>query len=118
MAELLEVQSRSPFEIHHILTGLEYTPQITIEAELHLPTGEGPFGCVITHHGSKGWATHHSDHIRSWIDAGLAVCKVNSFASRGVGSTVDDQLSVTHAMMLVDAFSTRSLLAHDLELAR
>ena len=105
MAEHLQVQSRSPFEIHHILAGLDDTPQITIEAELHLPRGAGPFGCVITHHGSKGWAAHHSDHIRSWIDAGLAVCKVNSFASRGVDSTVDDQLSVTHAMMLVDALA-------------
>ena len=118
MAEHLQVQSRSPFEIHHILAGLDDTPQITIEAELHLPRGAGPFGCVITHHGSKGWAAHHSDHIKSWIDAGLAVCKVNSFASRGVDSTVDDQLSVTHAMMLVDAFSTRSLLARDSRIAK
>ncbi|RPG71961.1 MAG: hypothetical protein CBD52_003775 [Euryarchaeota archaeon TMED192] len=113
MPERLTVQSRSPFEIHHILTGLEHTPQVTIEAELHLPRGEGPFGCVIAHHGSRGWASHHNDHIRNWIDAGLAVCKVDSFVSRGVDSTVDDQLSVTHAMMLVDAFSTRSLLARD-----
>ena len=113
MVERIQVQSRSPFEIHHILTGLECTPQIVIEAELYLPKGEGPFGCVVAHHGSKGWAAHHSDHIESWIDAGIAVCKVNSFASRGVDSTVDDQLSVTHAMMLVDAFRTRSVLSQD-----
>ena len=113
MMERLQVQSRSPFEIHHILTGLEKTPQTTIEAELFLPEGDGPFGCVIAHHGSKGWATHHQDHIDGWINAGLAVCKVNSFVARGIDSTVDDQLSVTHAMMLVDAFSTRSVLAQD-----
>ena len=113
MVERLQVQSRSPFEIHHILTGLEKTPQTTIEAELFLPEGDGPFGCVIAHHGSKGWATHHQDHIDGWINAGLAVCKVNSFAARGIDSTVDDQLSVTHAMMLVDTFSTRSVLAQD-----
>ena len=113
MMERLQVQSRSPFEIHHILTGLEKTPQTTIEAELFLPEGDGPFGCVIAHHGSKGWATHHQDHIDGWINAGLAVCKVNSFFARGIDSTVDDQLSVTHAMMLVDAFSTRSVLAQD-----
>ena len=109
MMERLQVQSRSPFEIHHILTGLEKTPQTTIEAELFFPEGDGPFGCVIAHHGSKGWATHHQDHIDGWINAGMAVCKVNSFAARGIDSTVDDQLSVTHAMMLVDAFSTRSV---------
>ena len=113
MMERLQVQSRSPFEIHHILTGLEKTPQTTIEAELFLPEGDGPFGCVIAHHGSKGWATHHQDHIDGWINAGLAVCKVNSFVARGIDSTVDDQLSVTHAMMLVDTFSTRSVLAQD-----
>jgi dienelactone hydrolase len=113
MMERLQVQSRSPFEIHHILAGLEKTPLTTIEAELFLPEGDGPFGCVIAHHGSKGWATHHQDHIDGWINAGLAVCKVNSFAARGIDSTVDDQLSVTHAMMLVDAFSTRSVLAQD-----
>ncbi len=113
MMERLQVQSRSPFEIHHILTGLEKTPQTTIEAELFFPEGDGPFGCVIAHHGSKGWATHHQDHIDGWINAGMAVCKVNSFAARGIDSTVDDQLSVTHAMMLVDAFSTRSVLAQD-----
>ncbi|HIK77838.1 MAG TPA: hypothetical protein EYG04_00360, partial [Candidatus Poseidoniales archaeon] len=44
---------------------------------------------------------------------GLAVCKVNSFTSRSIDSTVDDQLSVTHSMMLVDAFRTRSVLEQD-----
>ena len=113
MVERFQVQSRSPFEIHHILTGLEKTPEINIECELFLPGGEGPFGCVIALHGSIGWASHHQDHVNGWLDAGLAVCKVNSFTSRSIDSTVDDQLSVTHAMMLVDAFRTRSLLEQD-----
>ena len=113
MGERFQVQSRSPFEIHHILTCLEKTSEINIESELFLPEGDGPFGCVIALHGSRGWATHHQDHINGWLDAGLAVCKVNSFLSRSVDSTVDDQLSVTHAMMLVDAFNTRSLLEQD-----
>ena len=113
MVERLQVQSRSPFEIHHILTGLEKTPEINIECELFLPEGEGSFGCVIALHGSIGWASHHQDHVNGWLDAGLAVCKVNSFTSRSIDSTVDDQLSVTHAMMLVDAFRTRSLLEQD-----
>ena len=105
--------SSSPLEIHHILTGLEKCPETMIETELFLPQGEGPFGCVVALHGSKGWANHHQDHIDGWLDAGLAVCKVNSFTSREIDSTVDDQLSVTHAMMLVDAFRTRSALAQD-----
>ena len=113
MVERLRVESRSPFEIHHILTGLEKTPVTTVESELYLPEGEGPFGCVIALHGSIGWAPHHQDHVDGWLAAGLAVCKVNSFTSRSIDSTVDDQLSVTHSMMLVDAFRTRSALQQD-----
>ena len=113
MVERLQVQSRSPFEIHHILTGLEKTPETNVEAELFIPEGEGPFGCIIAFHGSMGWSSHHQDHVNGWLDAGLAVCKVNSFTSRSIDSTVDDQLSVTHSMMLVDAFRTRSVLEKD-----
>jgi len=113
VVERFQVQSRSPFEIHHILTGLEKTPETIVESELFLPEGEGPFGCVIALHGSIGWASHHQDHINGWLDAGLAVCKVNSFISRSIDSTVDDQLTVTHSMMLVDAFRTRSVLEQD-----
>ena len=113
MAERLVVESRSPFEIHHILTGLEDTSETEVEVDLYLPEGEGPFGCVIALHGSIGWADHHQDHVDGWIEAGLAVCKVHSFTSRSIDSTVDDQLSVTHAMMLVDAFRTRAVLEQD-----
>ncbi|MBJ84805.1 MAG: hypothetical protein CMB52_04740 [Euryarchaeota archaeon] len=113
MAELMHLDSSSPFEIYHILNGLEKLPKTGIEVELFLPPGEGPFGCVVALHGSKGWADHHQDHIEGWLGSGLAVCKVNSFTSRNIDSTVDDQLSVTHAMMLVDAFRTRSVLAKD-----
>tara|TARA_B100000767_G_C19748037_1_gene529447 strand:+ start:1141 stop:2019 length:879 start_codon:yes stop_codon:yes gene_type:complete len=113
MVERFQVHSRSPFEIHHILNGLEKTQEIVVDSELYLPEGEGPFGCIIALHGSIGWASHHQDHVNGWLDAGLAVCKVNSFTSRSVDSTVDDQLSVTHSMMLVDAFRTRSVLEKD-----
>ena len=113
ICETIRCSSSSPFEIHHILTGLDKSPKTMIENELFIPEGEGPFGCVVALHGSKGWADHHQDHIDGWLDAGLAVCKVNSFTSREIDSTVDDQLSVTHAMMLVDAFRTRSVLEQD-----
>ena len=113
MVEILKVESRSPFEIHQILTGLEKTPEIIVESELFLPEGEGPFGCVIALHGSLGWSSHHQDHINGWLESGLAVCKVNSFTSRSIDNTVNDQLSVTHSMMLVDAFRTRSILENN-----
>ena len=81
MVERLQVQSRSPFEIHHILTGLEKTPETNVESELFLPEGEGPFGCVIALHGSIGWASHHQDHVNGWLDAD-AVAKIISIISQ------------------------------------
>ena len=113
MSEMMQINSASPFEIYHILNDFKESPKTMIEAELILPTGEGPFPCVVALHGSKGWMSHHQDHIQSWIEAGIAVCKVYSFSSREIDSTVNDQLSVTHAMMLVDAFRTRSALEQD-----
>ena len=104
MSEMMQINSASPFEIYHILNDFQKSPTTTIEAELILPTGDGPFPCVVALHGSKGWMSHHRDHIQSWIEAGIAVCKVYSFSSRDIDSTVNDQLSVTRAMMLVDAF--------------
>ena len=62
MAERLIVQSRSPFEIHHILTGLEDTPETEVEVDLFLPEGEGPFGCVIALHGRLGRPSSRSRH--------------------------------------------------------
>ena len=118
MVGRLQVESRSPFEIHQILTGLEKSPETLVEYELFMPEGEGPFGCVIALHGSMGWASHHQDHIDGWMDAGLAVCKVHSFTSRSINSTVDDQLTVTHAMMLVDAFRIRAVLEQDARIGK
>ena len=118
MVERLQVLSHSPFEIYHILNGLEKTAETTVDTELFLPQGEGPFGCVIALHGSMGWAEHHQDHINGWLEAGLAVCKVNSFSSRSIDNTVDDQLTVTHAMMIVDAFRTREMLKQDARIGK
>ena len=54
VVERFQVQSRSPFEIHQILTRLEKTPETTVDCELYFPEGEGPFGCVVALHGRMG----------------------------------------------------------------
>ena len=66
----------------------------------------------------QGLDESSSGSHQSWIEAGIAVYKVYSFSSREIDSTVNDQLSVTHAMMLVDAFRTRSALEQILEYAK
>ncbi|MEC7436788.1 MAG: hypothetical protein VYB27_06875, partial [Candidatus Thermoplasmatota archaeon] len=118
MQERLDFTSRSPFEIHHILTSFDSLDLHSAYADLYFPEGEGPFGCVVAIHGSRGWQPHHEDHIQYWLSSGIAVCKVHSFSSRSVESIVEDQISVTHAMMLADAFAVKSLLDSDRRIDR
>ncbi len=116
MPERLEFRSKSPFEIYHILSGLETVTDHSAYADLHIPEGEGPFGCVVAVHGSRGWANHHEDHIRKWLESGLAVCQIHPFSARSVESVVEDQLSVTYAMILADAFAVKKILDSDVRI--
>lgn len=113
MGERIEYESCSPFEIHHLLNQLDSTPKHPVFGELFLPTGEGPFACVVACHGSRGWSDHHMDHANHWLDAGIAVFRIHSFDSRQVESVVDNQMLATHAMMLVDAFAALGVLNDD-----
>ena len=88
MQERLDFNSRSPFEIYHILNNYDSLDFHPSYADLFLPEGEGPFSCVVAIHGSRGWQPHHEDHIQNWLASGIAVCKIQSFSSRSVESSV------------------------------
>ena len=107
--------SASPFEIPHILHHMESTPQHPVFGHLLFPEGEhdSPLPCVVALHGSRGWSDHHHDHVTNWLDAGFAVFRCHCFDSRQVDEIVVDQMMVTHAMMLTDAFCALTLLCDD-----
>ena len=117
MPERLEFNSRSPFEIHHILNDFKSLTEHSAHADLHLPEGEVPFGCIVAVHGSRGWSNHHEDHLRHWLESGMAVCQIHPFSARSVESVVEDQLSVTHAMILADAFAVKTVLDSDVRIS-
>ena len=103
--------SASPFEMHHILCKMESTPKHPVFGNLTLPEkGEGAFPCVVACHGSRGWVEHQDTHMANWLEAGIAVFRIHSSDSRGVVSTVESQMMVTHAMMISDAFEALKLL--------
>jgi dienelactone hydrolase len=110
----IEYSSRNLFEIHHILCKMEQAPEQSVFGHLLLP--ETPtvqsVPCVVACHGSRGWMEHNDEHVKNWLAAGIAVFKVHSFESRQVESVVEDQMMVTHAMMLADAFSALKLLGN------
>ena len=103
--------SASPFEIHHILTELDRAPRQQVFGWLILPEGtNGPVPCVVCCHGSLGWRGHHHEHMVRWLEMGVAVFRVHSFDARNVQSIVEDQMAVTHAMLLSDAYRALELL--------
>lgn len=70
-----------------------------------------PVPCVVAIHGSMGWRGHHHEYMVRWLEQGIAVLRVHSFDARQVKSIVADQMAVTLAMMLADAFGALALLS-------
>ncbi len=117
----IDFPSLNAFEIHHLLCKLEQTPEQSVFGHLLLPeqpsgldedpqSAEQTVPCVVACHGSRGWRDHNDEHVKNWLASGIAVFKIHSFEARLVDSVVEDQMMVTHAMMLADAFSALKLL--------
>ena len=104
--------SANPFEIHHILRALDAAPEQNVFGSLLVPErpGQEPMPCVVACHGSLGWRGHHHEHMVRWLESGIAVFRVHSFDARSVASIVEDQMAVTHAMLLADAYQALALL--------
>lgn len=104
-------ESCSPFEIHHILTGIDAAPSQELFGWLILPeNAAATVPCVVCCHGSLGWRGHHHEHMVRWLEMGIAVFRVHSFDARDVSSIVADQMAVTHAMLLADAYRALTML--------
>jgi dienelactone hydrolase len=104
--------SANPFEIHHILCALDAAPDQSVFGSLLVPErpAREPLACVVACHGSLGWRGHHHEHMVRWLESGIAVFRVHSFDARSVVSIVEDQMAVTHAMLLTDAYQALALL--------
>ncbi len=104
--------SASPFEIPHILNEMGATPKHPVFGDLLFPQNstDQQTPCIVAVHGSLGWRGHHQDHINNWLNSGMAVFQIHSFESRQILDVVEDQMMVTHAMMLSDAFEALKLL--------
>ncbi|MEM6986013.1 MAG: glutamate synthase-related protein, partial [Pseudomonadota bacterium] len=73
--------------------------------------GEPPWPAIVACHGSMGWRGHHHEHIARALEAGIAVFRIHSFDARQVQSIVEDQMAVTAAMLLNDAYRAQQKLA-------
>jgi dienelactone hydrolase len=111
---LVPYRSANPFEFTHILQGLEKAPEQLAFGWLLWPENAGgPVPAIVACHGSMGWRGHHHEHMVRALEMGIAVFRVHSFDCRQVHSIVEDQLSVTAAMLLTDAYrALEQLVTH------
>lgn len=104
-------ESADPFEFCDIISPEKKPASRRMYATLLRPEqAVEPMPCVIALHGSMGWRGHHHEHIVKWLEQGIAVLRIHSFEARNVKDVVADQMAVTLAMMLADAFAGLALL--------
>ena len=81
---------------------------------LYLPDGDEPFPAVILYHGSghpKRFEPWFKDLVPGLVGAGIAAFVLDSYTTRGISSTADDQTKLSKATRLVDAFQALEKLA-------
>ena len=90
--------------------GRPITPAI-IDGELSLPENcTAPFPAVVLLHGSLGLSQVQTDYSRRLRQNCYATFAVDSFAGRGVHSTVENQIAVTTESMVIDVYAALLLL--------
>lgn len=113
--ERIEFESANPFSFYHIITDLDGQEQQDAYGILRFPDDHvgSPFSLILGVNGSKNWADHHLEYLEMYRGMGYATFELHSFNSRNVNSTVGDQISVTTAMMILDAYKAMEALAKD-----
>jgi len=114
--ERVDFNSANPFSFYHIITELDKQDPQNAFGILRMPdvgNGSLPFPLIIGVNGSKNWADHHLEYMKVFREMGFATFELQSFNSRKVSSTVGEQVSVTTAMMILDAYKALEILSTD-----
>ncbi len=99
--------SANPFSFKDIIVNLDNQKHQRVFGILKMPIDfntQNQYPLVIAVAGSNGWASHHYDYLKTYRENGIATFELCSFQSRGIKTTVGNQVSVTTAMMILDSF--------------
>ena len=111
--EKIEFQSRSPYDLIHILDGVENDPEAIVYGKLTIPKADGKVPAVVFMHGSGG---PNSKKYGQWFSLfkkmKIAVFALDSFKGRKIKSSVGNQTRVTGVMMTADAYMALKILAN------
>ena len=95
---------------------LEAQKDVEVFGMLHFPDNYDSlkkYPAVIASHGSLNWRAHHLKYIEQIRQAGFIVFAMHPFDSRGVSSTVGNQINVTSETVIYDMAMSLNLLWDD-----
>lgn len=97
-------------------SGLETQEDVEVFGVLHFPDNYDSlkkYPAVVASHGSSNWRAHHLKYIEQIRQAGFIVFAMHPFDSRGVNSTVGNQINVTSETVIYDMAMSLNLLWDD-----
>ena len=97
-------------------SGLEAQEDVEVFGVLHFPDNYDSlkkYPAVVASHGSSNWRAHHLKYIEQIRQAGFIVFAMHPFDSRGVNSTVGNQINVTSETVIYDMAMSLNLLWDD-----
>ena len=97
-------------------SGLEVQEDVEVFGVLHFPDNYDSlkkYPAVVASHGSSNWRAHHLKYIEQIRQAGFIVFAMHPFDSRGVNSTVGNQINVTSETVIYDMAMSLNLLWDD-----
>jgi len=112
--EIIIFESKNPFNFYDILNNLNNVSSQTVYGIITYPEiKKNKYPIIIGVAGSAGWGEHHYKYLDIYNEIGIATLALHSFESRGVTSTVGEQVSATIPMVVHDAFSALNALSNN-----
>ena len=111
--EQITFLSASPFSFRDIILSLDKQTKQEVYGILKFPKkySKKQYPLIVAVAGSLGWQEHHREALQMYRDMGIATFELHSFESRGVDSTVGEQIKVTTAMLILDSYKALDALS-------
>ena len=117
LTEKIEYSSKNILGFENLFDdGLNSQKNVKIFGVLHFPDNYDSlkkYPAVVASHGSLNWRAHHLKYIEQIRQAGFIVLAMHPFDSRGVDSTVGNQINVTSETVIYDMAMSLNLLWDD-----
>ena len=117
LTEKIEYSSKNILGFENLFgDDLNSQENIKIFGVMHFPDNYDSlrkYPAIVASHGSLNWRAHHLKYLEQMRQAGFIVFAMHPFDSRGVDSTVGNQINVTSETVIYDMAMSLNLLWDD-----